>query len=113
LKKHVLIVDDEPHIAELLKFHLTDHGFSVSIANTIEEALRSAKRHKPDLITLDMMLSDGIAMIEKFKRSISDIPIMVVTVADNPESCYEAGASCFLQKPFDAEMLLQQVRRLC
>jgi DNA-binding response OmpR family regulator len=113
LKKHVLVVDDEPHIAELLKFHLIDRGFTVSIAHTIDQALRSATRQKPDVITLDMMLSDGLAMIERFKRCMAEIPIMVVTVADNPELCYEAGASCFLQKPFDSERLLQQIQRLC
>jgi DNA-binding response OmpR family regulator len=114
-KKSVLIIDDEPHIARLLKIHLCEHGYLVRIATNSIEGLKKAVTYQPDVITMDMMLSKvGLSLMKKLKRTkeTKDIPIMVVTVADNQEKCLELGASCFMQKPFDGEKLVTLVNGL-
>lgn len=110
------MIDDEVNIARLLKIHLSEHGYHVRIATNSIEAFRKAISEKPDLITIDMMLTNaGMNLMKRLRKApeTKQIPIMVVTVADNRESCLKAGASCFVQKPFDGEKLVQMVQRLC
>jgi DNA-binding response OmpR family regulator len=113
-KKSILIIDDEPHIAELLKLHIAGKGYRVHIATNAREALKKAQECRPDVITLDMMLSKGMALLRKLKsgKATKEIPVMVVTVADNPEACMAAGASRYMQKPFDGENLAREVALL-
>jgi DNA-binding response OmpR family regulator len=115
LKKSVLVVDDELHIARLLKIHLIDKGYEVDIATNARDAFNKAVKFKPSVITLDMMLTNGLDLMRMLKETLEtrDIPIMVVTIADNPDVCYKAGASCFVQKPFDGNHVADFVEKLC
>ena len=88
MKKHLLIVDDEAEIRDLLGLFLTSHGYQVTGVETAVEALRFVKTTKPDLIISDLQLedSDGLEMIEQLKATLPDTPVILLTgVLFDPE----------------------------
>ena len=70
-KENILVVDDEEHIVELLKFNLMNSGYSVTTANNGLDALKIANENKPNLILLDLMLPgmDGLEICKEIKRN--------------------------------------------
>lgn len=112
----VLIVEDEKHIADGLKFNLEAEGFDVATAETGEDGLALAEaRH--DAIVLDVMLP-GISGFEvaRILRERSDYtPILMLTALGRPEDViqgFEAGADDYLPKPFDLDVFLARLRGL-
>ena len=81
MKKHILIVDDEVEIRDLLALFLSSHGYQVTAFETAVEALRFVKTTKPDLIISDLQLedSDGLEMIEALKVTLPDTPVILLT----------------------------------
>lgn len=81
MKKHILIVDDEAEIRDLLGLFLNSHGYQVTAVETAVEALRFAKTTPPDLIISDLQLeeSDGLEMIEQLKATLPDTPVILLT----------------------------------
>ena len=80
---HILIVEDDANILELLRYNLTRKGFKVTSVSTGENALIEIGAHKPDCVLLDLMLPgiDGIKICELLKKGegTKDIPIIMVT----------------------------------
>ena len=112
-KARVLIVDDEPDIVESIKFNLELEGFECLVARDGEDALLKAKREKPNLILLDIMLPKingyKIARLLKFDQSYKDIPIIMLTARTQKTDIQhgeETGADEYVTKPFDMEMLV-------
>lgn len=112
-KARVLIVDDEPDIVESIKFNLELEGFECLVAHDGEDALLKAKREKPNLILLDIMLPKingyKIARLLKFDQSYKDIPIIMLTARTQKTDIQlgeETGADEYVTKPFDMEMLV-------
>lgn len=112
--KHILIIEDETHIAELERDYLEVHGFSSDIAVTGEEGLKLAKENHYDLIILDLMLPgvDGFELCRQL-RSWLDIPIIMVTARKEDIDKirgFDRGADDYIQKPFNPNELVARVK---
>jgi DNA-binding response OmpR family regulator len=117
--RRVLVVEDEPHIRELVAFHLALEGLQVVEAKDGEEALRLIRSQAFDLCVLDLMLPriDGLAVCRAIRRESqnADTPILMLTArreeADKVLGL-ESGADDYLTKPFGVRELVARVRAL-
>jgi CheY-like chemotaxis protein len=113
-KRHVLVVDDDPDIAELIHLQLVDAGYQVTVVGRGGKALELARKHCPDLIILDVLLPDmdGRAVLEALKTepATADIPVVMFTVVVDDGTAFDLGAAGYLNKPIDREKLLEAVR---
>jgi CheY-like chemotaxis protein len=116
--KQILVVDDDPLIARLLKEPLEKAGYSVKVASHGLEALQTVKDRRPDLIILDILMPmlDGFktARLLKFDKRFKDIPIIVLTsraTEGERKIGEQVGANEFLLKPFRLPQVLEVVRR--
>jgi len=116
-REHVLAVDDEADILELLEYNLKEHGYKVTAIATGEDAIKAARRELPDLVLLDLMLPgvDGLEVAKTLKadEATSRIPIVMLT-AKGAESDIivglELGADDYVTKPFSPRVLLARIR---
>jgi adenylate cyclase len=118
-EKRILVVEDESLILAMLAGILEAAGYEVLSARDGAEGLARARADQPDLILLDVMMPklDGfkVARFLKSDRNYSHIPIVILTAkagASDAELARQAGADCYLLKPVDADVLIEQVRRL-
>jgi len=112
----VLVVDDEPAIRFVVAETLTFEGYPVKTARNGEEALKILEQERPELVLLDMRMPvlDGWGFARELKRRGVDVPIVVMTAAQNARGwSREIGATAYLAKPFDLVDLLDTVERLC
>ena len=111
----VLVVDDNLQAASLLARHLGRGGFRTEVAVTGIEAVRKARQLQPVAITLDILLPgiDGWEVLTELKNDAAtrDIPVVVVSVVDNPELGRALGAVDYFVKPVDGKALLQRLGR--
>ncbi len=111
----VLVVEDDPDVADLIRYHLESAGFRVEIAATGREALEAAREIRPALITLDLLLPDvnGLEVLQQLKEDpeTTAIPVVVVSVVSSKEESLRLGAVGYVTKPIDEEMLLRAVQR--
>jgi DNA-binding response OmpR family regulator len=112
----ILVVDDEPKIVALARDYLLKHGFRVATAADGEAALATARREKPDLIILDLMLPklDGREVCKTLRRE-SAVPIIMLTaLAEEVDQVtgLEIGADDYIAKPFSPRALVARVRAL-
>ena len=111
--KHILLIDDDNEILQLLSDFFVKHGYQVSVAEDFEHAL-SAMNQQPDIAILDIMLSDGNGMdLCRIIREQHSIPIIMLTAVEsdiNRVMAYELGAIHYNTKPINTEVLLAQVR---
>ena len=117
--KKILIVEDEPHTLQIVKDRLESNGFEVITAIDGEEALATAKKEKPNLIILDVMLPkmDGfhVCRLLKFEEEYKSIPIIMVTAKATQADLdigKQTGANAYIVKPFDFDALLLTMERL-
>lgn len=117
--RRVLVVEDEPHIRELVTLHLGLEGLQVTQAKDGEEAIRFAQSQRFDVCVLDLMLPkiDGLAVCRAIRRDAQngDTPILMLTArreeADKVLGL-ESGADDYLTKPFGVRELVARVRAL-
>ncbi len=112
----ILVVDDEPKIARLARDYLEKHGYRVITAADGQSALTNARREKPDLVILDLMLPqmDGREVCKILRRE-SDVPIIMLTaLAEEVDQItgLEIGADDYITKPFSPRALVARVRAL-
>ena len=112
----ILVVDDEPKIVRLARDYLEKNGFRVTTAADGQSALAAARREKPDLIVLDLMLPilDGREVCKAIRRE-SDVPIIMLTaLAEEVDQVtgLEIGADDYITKPFSPRALVARVRAL-
>src|SRR5512134_3140326 len=112
----VLVVDDEPKVARLARDYLEKHGFRVLTASDGQSALAAARREKPDLVILDLMLPqiDGREVCRILRRE-SDVPIIMLTALSeeiDQVTGLEIGADDYITKPFSVRALVARVRAL-
>jgi signal transduction histidine kinase/DNA-binding response OmpR family regulator len=109
----VLVVEDDPAAAELLTRQLADAGYRTEVARTGAKALERAVELQPAAITLDIILPevDGWEVMTRLKSDerTSGIPIVVVSVVDNPELGLALGAIDYFVKPVDAGVLIHRL----
>jgi two-component system KDP operon response regulator KdpE len=107
----VLVVDDDPIIVKLVSMNLEAHDYAVISAGDGEEGLRIALEQSPDIILLDIMMPimDGLEMLEELRKT-SRIPVIIISAFGSPEKVEKArelGIECFLNKPFDLDVLVE------
>ena len=109
----IIVVEDDPAAAELLTRQIGRGGFRTKIARTGAEAVAMAKAHKPAAITLDILLPDvdGWEVLTQLKddAATSDIPVIVVSIVDNPELGTALGALDYFVKPVGAKELVDRL----
>ncbi len=115
--KRILIVDDEEELCSLLGAALSARGFEMEFAHSKKDALRSLKAERPDLVLLDLRLSDGNGMtLLTFIRKLSRPPaVMIATAFGSDETRSEAkkmGACDFLDKPYNEEDVIRLIRKM-
>jgi len=111
----VLIIDDEVAIRESLETLLQLEGYSVDSAGTAEDGLARIGEHNFDLVLLDLALPDrdGIDVLEELRRQDPQIAVIMITAygtVENAVKAMQGGAANFVQKPWDNEKLLADVR---
>ncbi len=112
----ILVVDDEPKVVRLARDYLEKNGFRVITAADGQSALATARREKPDLIILDLMLPqiDGREVCRSLRRE-SDVPIIMLTALSeeiDQVTGLEIGADDYITKPFSVRALVARVRAL-
>lgn len=115
-KSHILVVDDEQDLCEILKFNLETEGYAVDTANSAEEALEMGAENY-DLLLLDVMMGgmSGFAMAKQLKNSpmTSNIPIIFLTAKDTENDTvtgFNLGADDYISKPFSIREVMVRVR---
>jgi DNA-binding response OmpR family regulator len=115
----VLVVEDEQHLAEGLRFNLEAEGYQVQVAETGEAALDLFRDGTPgfDVVVLDVMLpgKDGFTVMSELRGSGQYMPTLMLTARGHPEDIlkgFEAGADDYLTKPFDLNILIARIRGL-
>lgn len=113
----ILIIEDDPEIAEFLDAHLPEQGFASDSVATGEEGIALALRHTPDLIILDFNLPDmnGETAIARIRGVSPTVPILMLSVISGPDMkvrLLSAGADDYLEKPFSFEELVARMRAL-
>jgi two-component system OmpR family response regulator len=112
---HVLVVDDEPNIRDLVEVALRFHGFAVTTAGTGDEALRRAHDDRPQLILLDVMLPDfdGFEVCRRLRTRGDETPVIFLTARDTPSDTVTGltlGGDDYVTKPFSVDALVARVR---
>jgi two-component system alkaline phosphatase synthesis response regulator PhoP len=116
---HILVVEDEQHLAFGIKFNLEAEGHSVTVVSDGQLALAQVEANEPpvDLVLLDLMLPgmSGYAVCESIRAAGNNLPVVMLTARTLVEDRirgFDAGTDVYLQKPFDLEELLSVVRNL-
>lgn len=114
--QNVLIVDDEPSIRRFLRHILENEGFLVTEARSGEDAVAIARRERPAVVLLDLVLPDidGFEVLSRLKQHSTTraIPVIILSIIEDEERCFRLGASDYLPKPVDRERLVDRVARL-
>ena len=114
----LLLVDDEPHLTDLLSEELVDQGYQVEVASTISEAWQFLHLEVlPELLVLDWSLPDGIGpdLCERMRKDGIKIPVLMLTGHDEVSDrvlALDAGVDDYLVKPFSIDELLARLRAL-
>jgi DNA-binding response OmpR family regulator len=115
----VLIVEDEKHLADGLRYNLNAEGYDVDIASSAEEAYSLLIDRQPsyDVIVLDVMLPgmDGFSLASQLRSQGYFVPILMLTARGQAEDVlrgFESGADDYLPKPFDLSVLLARINAL-
>lgn len=114
MAKKILLIDDDPHIVQLLKTRLIASGYAVITAYDGEEGLLKLKEDRPDLVILDILMPkmDGYSFVLKIREDglMSKTPVIMLTAKDNMKNVFEMeGVSGYMIKPFCGEDLLDKV----
>ncbi len=111
----VLVIDDDPSVRRIMSHFLSQKGFDVQTVTSGEEGLLAAKKIKPAVITLDVMMpgQDGWSVLKALKQDpdLCDVPVILVTMVENRGLGYSLGAVECLSKPIDKTRLFNVVSR--
>jgi two-component system, OmpR family, alkaline phosphatase synthesis response regulator PhoP len=115
----ILVVEDEQHLSDGLRFNLEAEGYQVHVVDTGEAALELLLAEAPgfDLVVLDVMLpgKDGFAVMSEMRQAGQFIPTLMLTARGRPEDVlqgFAAGADDYIAKPFDLAILIARIRGL-
>jgi two-component system, OmpR family, response regulator len=113
----ILVVDDEPNLAELLSMALRLEGWQISTAHSGSQAVTRAKRERPDAVVLDIMLPDfdGLEVLRRIRSQLPHVPVLFLTAKDSVEdriAGLTAGGDDYVTKPFSLEEVVARLRAL-
>jgi DNA-binding response OmpR family regulator len=118
-QKKILIADDEEDVVTALQFALEAEGYECLTAYDGNEALNKAKKDKPDLIVLDIMMPKingyQVSRLLKFDKRYKDIPIVMLTARTQEKDKrlgVETGADIYVTKPFEMDGLIKKINDL-
>ncbi|MDQ2805249.1 MAG: response regulator [Pseudomonadota bacterium] len=118
---HILVVDDDARLRDLLSRYLAEQGFRVTTAENAADARVKLRSFSPDLMVLDVMMAgeSGLAMTEALRHTAAtranSMPILLLTARSTPEdriAGFEAGADDYLGKPFEPLELVLRIRAM-
>jgi signal transduction histidine kinase/CheY-like chemotaxis protein len=111
----ILVIDDDKTVHDVLSHQLSRKGFRVIIANTGEMGIEMARKHKPAIITLDIMMPsmDGWSVLAQLKADseLRSIPVIMLSMLKNKSLGLSLGASDYLTKPVDKDTLITVIKR--
>ena len=114
--KTILIIDDDPTVSELIKRQLTKDAYNVVIANNGKEGIELARKIKPNLITLDILMPemDGWSVLRTLKADpeVSKIPVVMASILDEKNKGFSLGAADFVSKPIEKDRLINSIQTL-
>ncbi len=118
-KSKILVMDDVIHIVKVIECRLKASGYQVVTESHEANMLYKVKREKPDLIFLDVMMSQqnsGLIILSKIKQdeSIKHIPVIMLTAKGSEEDIKKAirlGATDYIIKPFDSTVVLEKIKK--
>src|SRR5271167_1485087 len=115
----VLVVEDEAHLAQGLRFNLEAEGYSAEVVGDGEAATERllGKQENFDAVVLDIMLpgKDGFSVVSELRAARNYVPVLMLTARGRPEDVlkgFASGADDYLPKPFDLSILLARIRSL-
>lgn len=110
----VLVLDDDDALLRLLRLTLKSDGFDVTTASNGVEGLEQVRRDTPDVILLDleMPVMDGRTFFQELRGQGFDIPVVILSAYGARDAQRELNADGSLEKPFESEVLMDQVRQL-
>ncbi len=115
----ILLIEDDPVQIELIKRHIESIGYFVVVARNGQEGIALARKEKPDLILMDMIMPGmhGLEATIKLKEDplTTNIPIMALTVMSSPkfvQECYRAGIMGYIKKPYNPAVLIENIERI-
>ncbi len=118
-REHILVIEDEVDILELIRYNLSREGYRVAVQPTGESGLKAAKAEIPDLVVLDLMLPeiDGLEVCKVLKGDpkTSHVPIVMLTAKGEESDIVtglEVGADDYIIKPFSPKVLIARVRAI-
>ncbi|MGE5335070.1 MAG: response regulator transcription factor [Nitrososphaerota archaeon] len=118
MKAHILLVDDDRHISQVLRRALVYEGYSVDVAHNGNDALQKTIERPPDVVILDIMLPGGMSgldICDRLRKSGNQVPILMLTAKDaitDRVAGLDMGADDYLVKPVDLNELQARVRAL-
>jgi two-component system, OmpR family, phosphate regulon response regulator PhoB len=114
----VLVIEDEPDVAELISYNLQSAGFETFVGATGQDGLRLAQDCRPDIVLLDLMLPDmpgmQVCRVLKSTPATRDVPVLIVSARGEEIDRvvgFEVGADDYIPKPFSVRELLLRMRR--
>lgn len=113
-RRRVLVVEDEQHLADGLRFNLDADGYDADIVDTGDRALARLSAERYDLVVLDVMLpgKDGFAVVSELRQRRNYVPVLMLTARGRPEDVlkgFAAGADDYLPKPTELAILLARI----
>src|SRR5262249_16531941 len=112
----IQVVDGDPEIRRLLRMYLEDEGFHVTMANTAEEGLKSARQLRPDVIILDVLLpdQDGFHLLQTLKAdpATASTPVLILSIIKERLKGLDLGAADYLIKPVGHSLLRASLHRI-
>jgi DNA-binding response OmpR family regulator len=119
MNRHILVVDDEPQIRDLLSIYLKKQGYEVFAASTSAETLARLEQDEIDLIVLDIGLAeeDGLNLLQRLKSAHPHVRVIMLTgmgfVEDLLQEAHEKGADGYVSKVLPLDELLIAIERAC
>jgi len=117
MPKKILIVEDNPLDARIVKDLIENGGFKVTVASTGKEGVEKAIEIRPDLVILDLILPDinGFEVCRSIRKAkgMDETIVVILTIRDNPSDineAFRAGADDFIMKPIVPEFLVRKIK---
>ena len=115
-KKKILLIDDEPEFVDVVRRRLEANGYDVISALNGREGMEKILNEKPDLVLLDIRMPkmDGYTFVKEIRvhKELKNIPVIILSVVDRlTELLKLEGVTDYVEKPFDAEILVQKVNK--